>query len=80
MTITKHPAPCHCARLGALLLLLAFAGCVYEPMSPPPSEYGYYNGYYYGAGYYTPYPAFVGSVAVGGHWHGGHWGGWHRHG
>jgi hypothetical protein len=69
------------ARLGTLgLALFALAACAADPVSLTPSGYGYYNGSYYGPGYYIPQPSFVGAVGFGhgggwyeGYWHGGTW-------
>ncbi|HUB95101.1 MAG TPA: hypothetical protein VL993_04240 [Stellaceae bacterium] len=85
MTFVTYATWNRTARLGALAAgLLALSACVYTPVSPPPSEYGYYNGYYYGSGYYTPNPLIVGSLDFGGYWGGrgyrGHWNGGHWHG
>jgi len=54
--------------------LVALGGCAYEPVSPPPSQYGFYNGYYFGAAYYTMQPLLFGD-GVGRSW-GGSWGLW----
>jgi hypothetical protein len=81
LTIMVNPLSLRALRLlTPLLAVAALAGCVYEPLPPPPPVAyaapapGYYPGYAYGPGYYG-YPPVVGSVNLGfGYWGGrGRW-------